>query len=61
MKFILIANEADKNLKLFQNRKKGEVDELFERNATNKISNIYDERFLIGRKCDIQKLVSLLH
>lgn len=61
MKFILIADAADKNLKLFENRKKGRVDELFERNTTNKISTIYDERFLIGRKGDIQKLVSLLH
>ena len=60
MKFVLKADQEHKNMKLFENRAKGELIELYKTNLLDNISYIYDERFLIGRNKDIQRIVQNL-
>ena len=60
MKFVLKADQEHKNMKLFENRAKGELIELYKKNLLDNISYIYDERFLIGRNKDIQRIVQNL-
>ena len=61
MKFVLLATDENKNKAIFGNRRKGELIQLFEKNLRDRVSNISDERFLIGRNKEIQRCVSMLN
>ena len=52
MKFEIKANEENRKMRLFR-KVKGPIIQLFDKTINDKISNIYDAKYLIGRNLEI--------